>query len=245
MLEPQRSQYLRALGIEVYVPRWVLPGAKPSQLCEWDFLPTQASISPALVSIAAEPVTAAIPARQRALPEELRIDVTPRPAAKAVADIASADIASEIGNATAVVAPPKIALSVVVGDGGILIVDDAPATTALRADYLRLLSNILFAVCGRNTQPTLDVFLWPLAKRPQLDQSAEAARETLAAHIQKQIQQYAIHTVLLLGDAAQHWCALDSDNLQCIKSVSALACLRAPELKRTLWNDIRPLAAAR
>jgi len=235
VLEPQRSQYLRALGIEVYVPRLVLPGAKPSPLCEWDFLPPPSTSAPA--SIDTEPAAIANPARQRPLTDALQIDIAEQATAKAVADIAN-----EVRGATVVAAPPKIALSVVIGDGGILIVDDTPATTALRADYLRLLSNILFAVNGRNAQPSLDVFLWPLTKRPQLDQSAEAARETLAAHIQKQIQQYGIRTVLLLGDAAQQWCALDSDSLRCIKSVSALACLKAPATKRALWNDIRQLA---
>ena len=243
MLEPQRSQYLRALGIEVYVPRLVLPGAKESPLCAWDFLPSAPALAdtplPADIAIAAESPPAG--GVVRALPEVLRVDLAPAPlAAKAVIAVVDA-----IRTATAVAAPPKIALSVVVGDGGILIVDDAPATTALRADYLRLLGNILFAVHGRNVQPALDVFLWPLAKRPQLDQGADAARETLTAHIQKQIQQHAIHTVLLLGAAAQQWCALDNDTLRCVKSVSALACLRAPETKRTLWHDIRQLAVAR
>jgi hypothetical protein len=267
VLEPQRSQYLRALGIEVYVPRWILPGAKQSPVCEWDFLPSADAGQPQSLTanptdaIIATPITSATAATiattattattatiaakaeglQRVLPDELRVDLsTPPAAAKTVVDIGN-----EIRNATAVIAPPKIALSVIVSEGGILIVDDAPSNTALRADYLRLLSNLLFALSGRAMQPSLDVFLWPLAKRPQLDQGPVAARETLAAHLQKQIQQHAVHTVLLLGETAQQWCEFDNEKLQCIKSLSALACLRAPTTKRTLWNDIRRLAVAR
>jgi hypothetical protein len=266
VLEPQRSQYLRALGIEVYVPRWILPGAKESPVCAWDFLPTAdaemlqslaansaesvstlvaaesvATEIAAAIASAAAPVSTAAETRQRMLPEELRVDLsTPPMAAKTVAAINS-----EIRSATAVSAPPKIALSVIVSDSGILIVDDAPANTGLRGDYLRLLSNLLFALSGRTAQPSLDVFLWPMAKRPLLDQHATAARETLAAHLHNQVQQHAIHAVLLLGESAQQWCEFNNENLQCIKSVSALACLRAPASKRTLWNDIRHLAVAR
>ena len=245
MFEPQRSQYLRALGIDVYVPRLILPGAKLSQPCAWE---SAASVITEAVAAAVEDAatntaigeTIAV-VRQRSLPAEIHIDIDAPPPVRNT----SAANGSGVRAAAELTTTPKIALSVVVG-GGLLIVDDAPPGTAARSDYLRLLSNILFALQGRNVVPSLDVFLWPMAKYPQLDQGAAAARETLAAHIHNQIQQHAIHTVLLLGEDAQHWCeVLANDALRCVKSVSALACLQIPANKRQLWQDLRPLAAAR
>lgn len=251
MLEPQRSQYLRALGIDVYVPRLILPGALASQSCEWTEAASLEIETPAaaIEQIAAvlTPVSAVV--RQRSLPDAVRID----PSAPAVNINSTKNNVDSVDSETrvAVAAPltesnaaPKIALSVIVA-GNLLIVDDAPSGTAMRGDYLRLLTNILFALHWRTAQPQLDVFLWPMAKHPQLDQGAQAARETLAAHLHKQIQQHAIDTVLLLGESAQTWCAIGADDaLRCVRSVSALACLRAPDNKRQLWHDLRHLAVA-
>jgi hypothetical protein len=139
-------------------------------------------------------------------------------------------------------AAPKIALAIAVC-GGILVVDGAPANPTERGELQRLLGNILFALRSEDGAPALDVFLWPMSKQPQLDRSAAAARETLAAHIQNQIQRNAVHTVLLLGDAAREWVEIDATGLRCVHSVSALECLRAPGNKRQLWQDIRHLAA--
>jgi hypothetical protein len=253
VLEPQRSHYLRALGVDVYVPRVILPGAKASQACVWDSaLPVEAELPIGVAAVAAvvADVQRSLPVTKNVNTKDIgakdssttyveNIDLAP-PSLPIIADNTPVDT-----NSSAIAAAPKFALSVVVSDGGILVLDDAP-TTANRAEYLRLLANIFFALQGRAAQPQLDVFLWPMQKRPQLDQSAAAAQETLAAHVQNQIQQHAIHTVLLLGEATQRWCGIEvSDSLRCCRSISALACLQAPENKRRLWADIRHLATAR
>jgi hypothetical protein len=239
MLEPRRSRYLRALGIDVYVPRAILPGARPSIACEWESEPEAAPVAdepcaaqpvaepPAIQPQAARPRVAAVIDLPQSEPPARRVErdagaTPPAPTAKADAG-------------------PQIALGIALADG-ILIVDDAPGP-AERGDYRRLLGNILFALRSDAGALASDVFLWPMLKQPQLDRSAAAARETLAAYIQNQMQRHAVHTVLLLGDAAQQWVEFELGSVRCVRSTSALACLRAPDGKRRLWHDIRHLAS--
>lgn len=248
MLEPRRSRYLRALGIDSYVPRVVLPGARPSVACEWEVAaepvasPVAESAAAVLEGLAPPPVTGT-PAAERPVAVSRAPEIDLQPAAPRLTEQAPATPAAKpAAKSTDAEEAPRIALAIAVG-GGVLVVDDAPANPAERGELQRLLGNILFALRSDGAAPVLDVFLWPMLKQPQLDRSAAAARETLAAHIQNQIQRNAVHTVLLLGGAARQWVEIDAAGLRCVHSVSALECLRAPATKRQLWQDIRHLAA--
>lgn len=239
MQEPMRSRYLAALGVDMYVPQVILPGAKLSTACEWDVASLEASIpaAPVIESIKTEvaqtveitpPRVAAVEAEKKP-PRQSTQPFVAQPAAAAVV-------------------VPKFALSIVLAANGILLIDDAPASQSARSEYERLLGNFLTAV-NKDGQFSLDIFFWPMHKSAQIVQDENAAKETLAAHLHKQIQQRALHTVLLLGDAAQRWVdlALHVENgaqpLRCIRSTSLLACLREPTLKRQLWSDVRELSA--
>lgn len=244
MLEPRRSRYLRALGIDIYVPRVILPGALPSAACEWEELlpeaPTEQSAA-AIAALVTEPASEVVPAAAREttadlsrLAGELQAPAQRRgPAEKPAAPVVS--------RAASTTQHPQFALGIAVGSG-ILVIDGAPAATGERNEYLRLLGNIQFALRGDGT-PAFDVFVWPMLKQPHLDLSAAAARETLAAHIQSLCQRHGVHTILLLGEAAVQWWTPAGAEPRCVASVSALACLRNPALKRQLWDDIRHLAA--
>ncbi|MDB6061858.1 MAG: hypothetical protein JWM78_1961 [Verrucomicrobiaceae bacterium] len=229
MLEPLRSRYLAALGVDMYVPRVTLPGAKISAVCEWEEM-----------ALSAEPEQ---PLRVSALLESMQ----PAPAV-VVARAATADLERKPEPVKPVAAAPraesvvpKFALSIVLAANGVLLIDDAPSSNAARSEFERLLAGFLNAV-NKDAQFALDVFLWPLRKSPSIAQDETAARETLTAHLHKQIEQRALHTVLLLGEAAQRWVNLDETNLRCIRSNSLLGCLRDPSLKRQLWHDVRGLS---
>lgn len=43
--EPQRLQYLEAMGVTAWVARYQLPNARPSETCEWE-LPEPGDTSP-------------------------------------------------------------------------------------------------------------------------------------------------------------------------------------------------------
>lgn len=232
MLEPLRSRYLAALGIENYVSRRILPGAKLSEPCAWD---ADAAVVDSQTDIA--------PARAQPTPPDISTQRKPIVEQTATARIAQT-VDKSIDNLVAAHAmtAPQFALSVVIG-GGILLIDDVPASNAARTEYQKLLNNFLPALRPAAAQHVLDTFMWPMLKNPQVARDATAAIETLSAYLSKQIDQCTIDTVLLLGSAAQQWCTMPtSSTIRTIKSISLLACLHDPAQKRQLWNDVRHLA---
>lgn len=237
MQEPLRSQYLAALGIDSYVPRFILPGAKISESCEWFNAPTgSVHLSAVIEGKVITPSGAGHD--QKALSENIvqrSVESTPKSLARVIENVtAKISVAqSETG--------PQFALSIVLATGGILLIDAAPVSSVERTGFQKLLSNMLPALRPEAAQYVLDVFIWPLTRQPKISRDAEAAKETLSAYLNKQIKQRAIDVVLLLGEAAQQWCILESD-VRLVKSTSLLACVHDPALKRPLWNDIRHLA---
>lgn len=245
MLEPWRSRYLQALGVDIYVPRVVLPGAKPALEPAWD--PAALMPAPAVAPVPKAPTAAPAPSQREAialptldLPREGgRPAPEPRPTKAAEPSAPTAPTASAT----------RFTLTVVQADG-VVILDDAP-TGGGRADYQKLLANLLFALGHRPTALGFDVFQWPPAvKMPQLDQGEDAARETLSAYLQKRL--LGGGTLLLLGESASRWVPaelrqqLTPAPLICgVSLVSLWTCLREPTTKRQLWQDLRPLAAPR
>ncbi len=244
MLEPLRSQYLAALGIDNYVPRFILPVAKSSAPCEW------------LETLEENPNTSApIDARvvvDQSVNQQARAEKSADETLRRAPIIdAVSKRANENANATSASAPatalptndaPQFALSIVLAAGGLLLIDAAPASSAERSAYQKLLNNMLPALRPAAAQYVLDIFIWPHTRQPKVARDANAAIETLAAFLHKQIQQRAVDTVLLLGETAQRWCTLADTDVRVVKSTSLLACAQDPALKRPLWNDIRHLA---
>ncbi len=237
MLEPLRSHYLDALGIEMYVPRFVLPAAKASAACEW-LIDIEKPLQ--VAAVIAEIPQSSIPNTPKHTPIARDIDI--QPARVAPTPPASMPVKSAVTNT---VAAPKFALSVTFVDGDILLIDDAPATNAERSEFQKLLTNFLFALRHRPVQFSLDIFLWPMLKSTTVQQDATAAREALNAYLQKQMQQRNVQRVLILGATAQEWCVLeDRPQLHCLRSVSLLQCLREPKHKRELWDAVRALSTS-
>lgn len=241
MQEPLRSQYLAALGIDNYAPRFVLPGAKVSEPCEWLDAPAEIANISALVQ---EDVIAEPPAAEENIPAKSVNEIIQRAPVIENAAKRPQRINENTGAKTSVAqveTGPQFALSIVLATGGILLIDAAPASNAERSAFQQLLNNMLPVLRPAAAQYVLDIFLWPMTKQPKILRDADAAKETLTAYLNKQIKQRAIDVVLLLGEAAQQWCVLESD-VRVVKSSSLLACAQDPALKRPLWNDIRHLA---
>jgi hypothetical protein len=238
--EPLRSQYLAALGIDNYVPRFILPAAKLSEQCVW-IESNNESVDADSARVETLQNKSIAPSSVNQTIQSEKTQRTP------VADTAirrteaiGANIAEKPAHTP--IAGPQFALSIVLAAGGILLIDDAPVSSAERSGYQKFLSNMLPALRPAAAQYVLDIFLWPMTQQPKISRDAAAAKETLTAHLHKQIQQRAIDTVLLLGTTAQQWCVLAEANVRIVKSSSLLACVRDPALKRQLWNDIRHLS---
>lgn len=241
MLEPWRSQYLRALGVEVYLSRRPLLGAGPSHDVLWDETALM-SLSSAKIAGAAVPVEASIPASASAVRHERPVpaldDLAP-PSRRAVPSAES--VAPQAGTTPSV----RVRLMVATADNGVMFVDDMPGNGR---DVQRLLGNLLFALQGRSAALRVEAFDWPLPtlRNGPLALTAEAARETLSAFINRKIVDGRVHTVLVLGTNAQRW--LDGSMRQSLSgggelrwaySVSAGAVLSDALLKRRWWQDLR------
>lgn len=239
MLEPWRSRYLHALGVEVYLPRYPLPSAAPSIELEWDEAPVEPLDDPAIVFDDAAVI--APNAKEPVLKPDL-------PSFDAQPDHRKAHPRVEqqkVAASTTTAAVPRLRLSIVASEGGILVIDDAFPSS--RGDAQRLIGSLLFALQQKNESTKVESFEWPLPnlRNSRIELSEQAARETLASFLQRKVAGN-IHTILLLGNAAQQWvdtplreALAASQPLRWGSSVSTLAVLGDAAFKRQWWQDLR------
>lgn len=232
MLEPWRSHYLHALGVEVYLPRFPLPGAASSLEPAWDD-----------VVVVEQPVE--VDELMSAAPAG-RVQPDAEPVRVASGRNTSAPTATTSAAATPAL---RIKLAVAASDNGILIIDDA--TINARNDSQRLLTNLLFSLRGKPTHLKVEVFDWPLPnlRNRAIELNADAARETLSGLLRRKILDGDVRTILLLGDNAQRWIdaplrqALAADRqLVWGMSISSAAVFGDLQRKRQWWLDLRGIA---
>ncbi len=240
MLEPWRSQYLQALGVEVYVPRFPISAAAPATEIEWDDVIADAFDQPIELD---EPIPV-MPLRRSTPSVEELLDVEPVRASSA--RTAPAPTPTVAGTTT-----PKLRIKLIIAasDSGVLIVDDA--TNIPRNDSQRLLANLLFALQGKPANLKVETFDWPLPnlRNRAIELNEDAARETLSGLLQRKILDGEVRTILLLGDNAQRW--IDASLRQVLStdkqlawgvSISSSAVLGDLQLKRQWWLDLRSIA---
>lgn len=247
--ELQRQAYLKAIGVECYMPRLQLPGAKPSQLCVLpevsqsvipEPVPTEAAVAGATVT--GSHIGAA------AIAQIFGDEALDRRADKRSADTPPVDRVAQ--------AIPRFALSIVRA-GEILVIDNGLTGECDPQAYLRLIHNMLFALGIEPAPLYIEAFVWPMAKvrSAHVDQSETAARQTLNAYLSKQLERSAGRFLLLMGDAAANYVS-DTQSAeiavfahsqlpaQCLMTRSAAAAMQNPLQKRDLWHDLQPLRQA-
>lgn len=236
VLEPHRSRYLRALGVEVYVTRQPLPGAAISQPVAWELEKSAGDdFAPAPTTVPVESPGANGTLAPELIPAGVGIDVV-RPSQSArTLEAPKSPIAPKVN-------VPRFALMIVRCDTGIVVVDEAPHGDRRREEYLRLLSNLLFAFYRRSVTVETDLFVWPMVKNPSVDQSEQAARESLSAYLQRQCALINGKTLIALGSGASQW--MNSDPaFHVIAGISLWRCLADSAVKPTLWSQLQLLRA--
>jgi hypothetical protein len=270
MNELQRQAYIEAMGIDSYFPRFTLPGAPVSTLCE---LPQELLQGE---SVAADVIVDTPLDSLQGNTADQAGTATARPAGGAVAAMqalfgdsdnkrkkpintkATAQKSTEQVAATASVIP-RFSLSVIRG-ANVLLVDEGLSGDADQVEYLNLLHNMLFALGAQVPQLSIERFSWPMVKSAsaQFDQTDLAAKQTLQSFIAKQLSQLDNTYLLVMGDSAKHYLAAEliaeSEEVahgcfmtcatlgaQLICTHSASAMLVNPELKRDVWKDLQPL----
>lgn len=265
MLEQLRHQYLSVFGIEQYVPKRQLMGAKPSVAMpdvltapDKSFINTgrasgfsniDKTASDHLDSKTAKPLSATRDQVGHTRSKGLTSDLSPAPDIGVEKTKPSSTVSKDI---TFVLNVWRIAEDC-------LVLDSRQPGTALPTD--RLLQNMLRAIGYPLVQlPTSEAIRWPLFKNDQNSQDKARARSMVQAFIHAQYCKAPLKTLILMGEKASQY-ALDEEQMMG-KTFSALCetmpvhsqwplnivitpslheMLQEPKLKATAWKSLRRL----
>lgn len=196
MVEPQRSQYLEAMGLTAWVSRYRLPNAAPTRECEWLEEPGAAPSSApaqrlqALLDDAQRPPvapnptpaqpTVSSPSRQaRRARGLLEPDgAAAEPPAPALPVAAAADAAPSVPQVAL-----RFTLQIAALEGRWLIL--LPGSSALDATAQRLLASLLHAAgIVSDATPAFQTFSWPIMEGLPVEAPLEEARDGLRAFVE-------------------------------------------------------------
>lgn len=266
MNERQRTAYLEAMGIQAFVPRWVLPAAAPSRQAP---LPEP------------EPLAAAdaVPSEELALDEAAVVQANgePRKAPnQRVAGVVSGIMGELAGREPAPVEPKadpatsqaKRVLDVLAEPvptetvhfslclwrvtDALMVIDSHQTKQALPTNVL--LSNILFAKGLRASLPRPEVLNWPVPGVVEGEGGWTHAREMVQAFLNARFERQPVQAVWLMGEPAYRAVCSAEGNYQestgQLRDLAALGCLavilpsltdmlRSPSLKAPAWQAIK------
>lgn len=232
MNEIQRQQYLDALGIDSYMPRWILPVAPAPVSCE-PVLPVNDAPSvetapvsaPNLDGIAGSPAVTASNTHAETSPattvgmtapsemlssslseivDEVKASAIPIPSAKDSS--ANSGTAGKVlpDQKTAVDPDPTFSLSLWRVSDDLMVVDSRHAELALPTEPL--LANILFALgLPRQPLPRAEVLRWPMYDHRLAPKGEAAARETVLAMLEGKLEAQPARYLMLMGAEACHF----------------------------------------
>ncbi|WP_046078393.1 hypothetical protein [Halomonas sp. HG01] len=218
--EPQRLQYLEAMGLTAWTARYRLPNARETEACEWELptpddgarqapgerlqalldAPAEASPAPTVpASPAAEAPVRPPPGERKArallggLVPEAAPEETPPPVASAPAREAAADESREA---------LRFALQVACLDGRWLVVQPGEASPSPLAQ--RLLVNLLRAAgVTPEHAPAFEPFHWPQIEGLEVQAPLDEARQGLGAFLAGRARRgWAPERLLVFGDDA-------------------------------------------
>lgn len=265
MNEALRLDYLQAMGVDSYVPRFLLEGAAASPLCEMDFAVADydGSDSSAGLSYDIEneyeqhsaqrdsEKTAASPSQDQGQSRSriaadldgLNFDVK---AQRRAAPESKTGQNSGTAENTASQSNPAFKLDLVGTGIGLLLVADT-STQPLSPAEKRLLANIAVAVKTHHkveAAPTFSSakFQWPVAKNLGLAQGVDAAKDALLGNVMAHAERQNAQCVIVFGEQMKPYfehAVLLSAGLTVLFSASPAAMLADGSLKAALWQQLR------
>jgi hypothetical protein len=256
--EHHRYVYLQKMGIDVYYPRFPLPGAKPSagyakQVRAAPQLTMTGRTDHArrvfvesIVDTASAPLATAAPAR----PSEASVDPVviapemPTPEIAKNEDLRFVFAYFPVSDELAVINEIPWANSTSL----------SPVSRKMLADMLKALS---LPCEERDLKPML--FTWPLFDAPGFDLGGDSARHTLEGFLAKRLKLRPVRHLLVLAEqsteyifpADYDWQTLRGrlfahprHDVQLLLTRSLSAMEAVPELKRSVWQALQPLRTA-
>jgi hypothetical protein len=238
MNELARVHYLEAMGISSYAPRFLLPAAKPSVVCEMPLpvsLPDAKSATDTLTNTQTIRQTEPSASTPIVAGNSRLTDITEPSAATAGQTADRAQPSSQ--------AYVAFALMVVVADNGVMVVADIPRGRQgpIWFDNGRQFIVELLQAIDSGSQVTFsDVFKWPLNRQLQ---GGEAEVHQALTGIFNRIGLTAEQPIIALGKQARYFMPkLMANDSASIANGHALPSLFAnASHKAQLWKNLQPL----
>lgn len=264
-----QAQYLKQLGIDIWLPRQPLEGAAPSP--EWVFtfihpsellegevesLAAEEIIQPAKPKLTAKPKLSAahtlneLHAEQRSIAhinEALEAEVATEASAQQVRPTAAAAAQPVPRFRYAVTRTPRF-----------LIVDELPTQGAqlLSDAYKRLLAGVVLALGEDPKQMSLPLMVhWPHLAGSKVNQGAEEAFKYVQLTLGSLQQKSKPESILMFGAGLGRWVLGEAfenlntgelmlhpqSNISCLATASLSQALQLPDIKRQIWTDLQPV----
>ncbi len=257
MNEALRLDYLQAMGVDTYVPRFALDGAAPSPIFEFeDFTEDALSEDDSAAAVA---IDADAEYQQMAEADERREQVPvsepPRPGsriASALQELGFETAKPESLSAVATngegadAASPEFTVELVATGIGLVMIVDTTTGSPSPAEK-RLMANIAVAVSRYHKLPkapqfSTSGFQWPVMKTPGITLGKNAAKEALQANIMAQAERQQAHCAILFGSTLQPYldaATLQTAGIQLLYAAEPAAMLADGNLKAPLWQNLR------
>lgn len=233
--EPQRLQYLEAMGLTAWVSRYTLPNARPTPACEWVLAEAPPAEAPG------ERLHALLDEAREAAPARPAEPATPRASRVARPGMArallkeppvqepEAPVEAAADGARAPQAPLRFAFQAGCLEGRwlLLLAGERPPEPV----ELKLLANLLRAAGIDASPPVFQPFRWPLEEGLTVHEPLEEAREGLQAFIAGARRRgWAPERLLLFGEDEALGRVLSLDGEHC--PLLGLPAWRGPSLDR-------------
>lgn len=262
MNELQRTEYLTALGVTSYMPRFCLPLApEPLQAplpppVEEEREPTPAAAAVmAAVGVVSEPSGPQSDAHKPSDAEINPVRSSPD-MGRVIGNITAETRVSPAVAQTTTVAPPQRAVEPFVLSSWrlgeeVLAVDSREPGTALPVEAL--FGNIARALGWHQLESERNKLRWPLAENPfAAAAGADDARDTCSSWLEAACLRNPVKSIWLMGQQAREFCnpasqgfesgsVSDWQGVRVLSMPSLTELLQEPARKREVWNLLRKL----
>ncbi|WNO08100.1 hypothetical protein [Teredinibacter sp. KSP-S5-2] len=206
MNERQRMQYMEAMGIDMFVPRYILPNSLPVQQCA---LPAEPAFEQARIEEPIAQPSAFDQSESSVVEQFVKINLDEPESKKPVEPVQS--IQKLIDNVKAVVSDTPVEKAVFTLNiwhlENVFVLDSCQPGEALPTE--RLITNILIQLNLLPVRlPRAEMLTWPIVNSRPQDQSWEDARQMVSAFIDSRLETKPVEKLFLFGEEAFR--ALDS-----------------------------------
>ena len=222
--EMARRQALEAMGIDVYVSRYDMPGAAPAvrqAIVQIESVEVTTSDSPAR----AAKVNTAIPA--------------PAPQANSSTNTERTPTSSQSSGVSSAKSSETVTFSMLLASAGPFLWVEQLPDGLLRQDQLALI-NAMARALSANVSVKQQQFDWPIRGNTALSGDAESAKQALQGLIKRMAREVDAKRVVVMGA-----CPFLPDRIaqSAVVIPATMAMLQNPALKREAWQALKPLRA--